>query len=81
MNIDCTLDKQEDGLLVRTTLSMHTSKGQHTISPDTSVPIFGQLELKDTTSATLGKPAFVGSADDVASNRHYVIEVIVTKAQ
>ena len=80
MNIDCTLDKQEDGLLVHTTLTMNTSKGQQSIPPDASIPIFGQLELKDTTSATLGKPAFVGSADDVSSNRHYVIEVTVTKA-
>lgn len=42
-------------------------------------PIFNDLRLVDTTSATGGKPAFVGSLDGVASNRHYVTEVTVTK--
>ena len=81
MDIDCTLNKQEDGLIVGTNLSMDTFKGRETISGDTSVPIFGTLGLTDTTIALIGTPAFVGSIDDVNSNRHYVIEVTVTKAK
>ena len=81
MDIDCTLNKQEDRLIVSTRLSMDTFKGRETISGDTSIPIFGTLGLTDTTIALIGTPAFVGSIDDVNSNRHYVIEVTVTKAK
>lgn len=79
-NIDCTLGREEDAVLVYTVLSMGTMMGRQTVSKDTSVPVFGYLILSDVTSATIGKPAFVGSMDDVASNRHYVVEVTVTKA-
>jgi hypothetical protein len=81
MNIDCTLNKQEDSLIVDTRLEMDTLKGKETISEDRSIPVFGTLSLTDATTAVIGKPAFVGSFDDVASNRHYVIEVTVTKAK
>lgn len=80
MNIDCTLDEQEPTLLVATALSLNTVTGSRPISSDLSNPVFGQVSLQDTTQATLGKPAFVGSIDDVSSNRRYVIEVTVTKA-
>lgn len=81
MNIDCTLNKHEDSLMVDTRLSANILKGKETISGDMSVPVFGTLELTDATTATVGKPASVGSLDDVSSNRRYVIEVTVTKAE
>lgn len=80
VNIDCTIIEQGRSLLVRTTLDMNTVAGRQTVASGTSNPVFGQLRLQDTAPATIGKPAFVGSLDDMASNRHYVIEVTVTKA-
>jgi hypothetical protein len=81
MNIDCTLNKHEDSLIVDTRLSTNILKGKEKMSGDSSIPVFGTLELTDATTATVGKPAFVGSIDDVGSNRRYVIEVTVTKAK
>jgi hypothetical protein len=81
MNIDCTVNRQEGGMIVDTRLRMATLSGKKKISADASVPVLGTLSLTDSTTATLGKPALVGSIDDVASNRHYVIEVTVTEAK
>ena len=80
MNIDCTLLKQGGNLLVNTRLNMSTLAGKETMPSGASNPVFGRFQIEDVTSATIGKPAFVGSIDDVASNKHYVIEVTVTKA-
>jgi hypothetical protein len=79
MNIDCTINQQANALLVHTTLSMSTVAGKETMLSGGSNPVFGQVRIQDATSATIGKPAFVGSIDDVVSNRRYVIEVTVTK--
>ena len=81
MDIDCTVGEQGASLLVNTTLSMNTVAGSRAVSSDLSNPVFNQLRLRDITPATLGKPAFVGALDDMASNRHYVIEVTVTEAK
>jgi hypothetical protein len=80
MDIDSTIDEQDGYLLVHTKLDMSTLATKEPQSSPDHPPVFNQLRLVDTTSATLGKPAFVGATDDVASNRHYVIEVTVTKA-
>lgn len=79
MNIDCNLSKQGGNLLVQTWLNMNTVAGKEML-PSGNQPVFGKFQIQDITSATIGKPAFVGSIDDVASNRHYLIEVTVTKA-
>jgi opacity protein-like surface antigen len=83
MNIDCTLNKREGGLLVDTRLHMSTVASKENIPPAGSVPVpvFGDFSLEDITAAVEGKPAFVGSIDDVNSNRQYVIEVTVTEAK
>lgn len=47
----------------------------------TDNPVFGNFQVESFTVATLGKPAFVGSADDMNSNRRFVLEVTVTKAE
>jgi hypothetical protein len=81
VNIDCTIGEQGSSLLVHTILDMSTVAGRQTVTSGTSNPVFGQLRLQDIAPATIGKPAFVGSLDDMASNRHYEIEVAVTKAK
>jgi hypothetical protein len=81
MSIDCTLKEQEGKLQVHTVLDMTTVASKETTSPLEGQPVFGHMRLMDITPATIGRPAFVGSVDDVASNRHYVIEVTVTKAE
>ena len=81
MNIDCKLMKQGGDLLVQTWLNMNTVAGKETMPSGAQNPVFGTFQIQDVTSSTIGKPAFVGSIDDVASNRHYLIEVTVTEAK
>ncbi|TAM84740.1 MAG: hypothetical protein EPN47_01095 [Acidobacteria bacterium] len=81
MNIDCTLREQEGKLQVHTVLDMTTLASKETSPSLPGQPVFGHMRLMDVTPATIGESAFVGSADDVASNRHYVIEVTVTRAE
>jgi hypothetical protein len=81
MSIDCTIHQQASNLIVETTLIMNTVAGKETMPSGASNPVFGRVTLLDNTSATLGKPTFVGSIDDVASSRHYVVEVTVTEAK
>lgn len=80
MNIDSTIDDLGENLLVHTKLEMNTLAAKEPGSSLSHPPVFNDLRLVDATSAAIGKPAFVGSLDDVASNRRYVIEVTVTKA-
>jgi hypothetical protein len=79
MKIDCTVGKQEGNLLVHTDISMNTIAEKERATSSQSPPVFRHLSLADDTLVTAGKPAFVGSIDDVYSNRRYVIEVTVTK--
>ena len=79
MDIDCTIDNQGGDLLVHTKLDMNTLAAKEPQTALERPPVFNNLRLVDTTSAKIGKPTFVGSVDDVASNRQYVIEVTVTK--
>ena len=83
MNIDCTINKREEGLLVETRLDMSTVASKENIPEAGSlpVPVFGNFSLQDITVALEGKPAFVGSIDDVNSNRHYEIHVTVAEAK
>lgn len=83
MNIDCTIRRRGGSLLLHTKVSMMSVAGKGTEKSFQSVPnpVFGQFELENDTVVTLGKTALAGSADDIASNRYYVIEVTVTKAQ
>ncbi|HKT13226.1 MAG TPA: hypothetical protein VJW77_15500 [Terriglobia bacterium] len=81
MNIDTTIDGNGENLLVHTQMEMNSLAAKEPQSALEHPPIFNELRLVDTTSATIGKPAFVGSLDDISSNRHYVIEVTVTGAK
>lgn len=83
MNIDCTIDRQEGHLALHTKVEMLSVSGKGTEKSfqSTPNPIFGQFSLENDTVATLGETALVGSADDVNSNRRFVIEVTVTKAK
>ena len=81
MNIDCTLREQEGKLQVHTVLDMTTVASKESNPSLPGQPVFGHMRLMDVTPATIGKPAFVGAIDDVASNRHYVIEVTITSAE
>ena len=81
MNIDCELIKQGGNLLVSTRLNMNTVAGKEMMPSGAQNPVFGTFQVQDITSATIGKAAFVGSIDDVASNRHYLIEVTVIEAK
>ena len=60
---------------------MTTLAGKEAAASPVSNPVFGDFRLENSTVVTLGKPALVGSADDMASNRQYVVRVTVTKAK
>lgn len=85
MNIDCNISKREGSLVIHTKVAMISIAGKGAGTSFESYPspnpVFGQFELENDTLATIGKPAFVGSADDVASNRRYEIKVTVTMAR
>lgn len=81
MNIYCQLSRQDGRLIVHTRIDMSSVQGGPTHSPSESLPpVFSNFQMENNTVVTLGKPEFVGSADEVASNRRYVIEVTVTRA-
>jgi hypothetical protein len=80
MAVSCTIRPGGEKLVVHSEFNLNTiadKEAASTIPP----PVMRQFYLHDDTAATLGKPAFVGSIDDIASNRRYVIEVTVTKAE
>jgi hypothetical protein len=81
MNIDCNVSKQEGNLVINTKLDMTTLEGSRPAAGLGSYPVIGTFQLQNSAAATLGKSAFVGAAEDVASNRHYEIEVTVTEAK
>ena len=81
MNIDCNIRKVEGTLVVHTKLDMSSVAGKGAGATTETNPVFGQFRLENFNVATVGKPAFVGSADDVASNRRYEIEVTVTRVR
>lgn len=80
MNINCKISREEGGLIVHTKVDMLSVQGKGAEAASESHPVIGQFQVENSTVVDLGKPEFVGSADDVASNRRYVIEVTVTKA-
>ena len=80
MAFSCVVHPQQGSVGVHSEFNMNTVANGESASSPMSPPVMRQFFLADDTLATLGKPAFVASIDDVASNRHYVIEVTVTKA-
>lgn len=82
MALSCIIRPQEGSLAVHSEFNMNTvADGEPASSNPMSPPVMRQFYLSDDTLAKLGKPAFVGSIEDVASNRHYEIVVTVTKAE
>ena len=81
MAFSCTIYPQEENLTVHSEFNMNTLAGKASTSPLLPPPVIRRLYLWDDAVATIGKPAFVGSIDDVVSNRRFVIEVTVTKAE
>ena len=81
MDFSCIIHPQQEGLLVHSEFNLRTLAEKEAASTPAPPPVTRRLFLSDDTLATVGKPAFVGSIDDVASNRRFVIEVTVTKAR
>lgn len=81
MNIDCRIRNEDGKVVVHTKVSMMSLAGKGAQASSEPNPVFGQFQVENNSVVTLGKPEFVGSADDVASNRRYVIEVTVTRAR
>lgn len=80
MNIDCRVRNEEGNVVVHTKVAMMSLGGRAEASSQ-PYRVFGQFQVENNTVITLGKQEFVGSADEVGSNRSYVIEVMVTRAK
>jgi hypothetical protein len=80
MALSCTIRLAGEKLVVHSEFNLNTIavKEPAAVLPP---PVTRQFYLQDDPIATLGKPAFVGSIDDIASNRRYVLEVTVTEAK
>lgn len=78
MDINCYISNREGRIIVHTKISLMSLAEKQA---GLSTPVFRQFQFENSAVAILEKPLFVGSADDVASNRRYVIEVTVTKAK
>lgn len=80
MAVSCIIRPEGDKLIVHSGFNLNTiaEKEPASVLPP---PVTRQFSLEDDTLATVRKPAFVGSIDDVASNRHYEIVVTVTEAK
>jgi len=51
------------------------------MSSTPSTPVIRRLHLEDDTLVVPGKPAVVGSIDDVTADRRYEVEVTATKVK
>lgn len=85
MKIDCSASRQQGNLVLHTAIAMSTLfrsslETRAGASPAPRPVIFGNFRLDNFAVANLGRPTLVGSADDIASNRQYVVGVTVTKA-
>jgi hypothetical protein len=80
MNIDCRLWDTDKGLIVDTNLEMN-SVANSEMSSTPSTPVIRRLHLEDDTLVVPGKPAVVGSIDDVTADRRYEVEVTATKVK
>lgn len=82
MNIYCQLSQQDGRIIVYTRIDMSSVEGRASrLLSESGPPAFGNFQMENKTVVTLGKQEFVGSADEVASNHRYVIEVTVTRAR
>jgi hypothetical protein len=80
MNIDCRLWDTDKGLIVDTNLEM-TSVANSEMSSMPSTQVLRHLHLEDDTLVVPGKPAIVGSIDDVTTDRRYEVEVTAIKVK
>ncbi len=82
INIDSRLDQLESESLLSTTFEsssvVETGSGFQTLS---GRPIIRQVRFTSTVILTPGRPIMVGKLDDVATNRHYEVEVTATKVR
>ena len=65
MNINCKISREEGGLIVHTKVDMLSVQGKGAEAASESHPVIGQFQVENSTVVDLGKPEFVGSADDV----------------
>jgi len=80
VKINCRLKERENDLLVETNLEINSvAEAEITSVPKT--PVIRSLSLSSITQAVPGKPALVGSVDDVTANRRYEIQVMAAKAK
>ncbi len=76
----CTVREQDGKPIIRTIINVSTVADAEAATSPGPPPIMRNLSLADDTAiVSEGKPTFVGSVDDVTSNRRYVVEVTVTK--
>ena len=82
MNIDCRLLPMGNGNVVIDTNWEYTSFDSTSVEGEQGVthsPVFRQVGCSVEAVVPLDKPTVITEVDDVASTRHYVFEMKVTK--
>jgi hypothetical protein len=89
VKINSRLKERENNVLIETSLDMNSAADSAPSGAASSalgtgqgpMPVIRSLNLSSVTQAVPGKPALVGSIDDVTGNRRYEIEVTAIKVK
>jgi hypothetical protein len=80
MNIDCRILPMANGnVVVGANWEYSSLADEDAAKHDTLPPVFRQVRMNVESVVPLNKPTVLAEMDDVASTRHYVFEVKVTK--
>jgi hypothetical protein len=84
ISVMCSIFGSEGALTLETSFNSSAAVQARTVlgadAPEGN-PVFRTISLDDQAPIELGKQVLVGRVDDVATNRTYEIEAIVTKAR
>jgi hypothetical protein len=80
MNIDARLDVTASGdLTLQSDVDMSSVANADRSAQVDGNPVIRQLHVSSFNAITVGKPVVISTADDVASNRQFQIQVVATK--
>jgi hypothetical protein len=80
VNLDCTINTQPDNtLILYSGVEMSSVAEAQDQRTGTLPPVVRQFKIADNSTIAPGKPTIIGTADDVATHRHFEVQATVTK--
>jgi hypothetical protein len=81
VNIDSSLDTLDNSLHLYSDVEMSSlaEKPEQSTPGQVTAPVVRQFKLGANSVVTPGKPTIIGTADDVATHRHFEVQATVTK--